>query len=86
MSTSTVVRLDILGWMFELYSDDQDYEYYSAIDSNRSDFEKVYDIWVEDDSRTDELIDSLFEKVLSDLGLKDYGDTDWFYNTWRLRD
>lgn len=86
MKTSTENRLDILGWMYELYSNNKDYTYYDVIESNRTDFDRVYDIWIDDDPTKENTINNLFDKVLSDLGLNDYGDKEWFYVAWQLRE
>lgn len=86
MKTNTETRLDILGWMYELYSNNEDYAYYDVIESNRTDFDRVYDIWIDDDPTKEKTINHLFDKVLSDLGLNDYGDSEWFYIAWKLRE
>lgn len=86
MKTSIENRLDILGWMYELYSNDKDYAYYDVIESNRTDFDRVYDIWIDNDPTKENTINNLFDKVLSDLGLNDYGDKEWFYVAWKLRE
>ncbi len=86
MKTNTETRLDILGWMYELYSNNEDYAYYDVIESNRTDFDRVYDIWIDNDPTKEKTINHLFDKVLSDLGLNDYGDDEWFYIAWKLRE
>ena len=86
VKTNLETRLDILGWMYELYNSDDDYKYFDVIDSHRDDFEAVYDMWVAGEHTNETLTNTLFDKVLSDLGLNDYGDSEWFYNVWKLRD
>ena len=43
-------------------------------------------MWVAGEHTNETLTKKLFDKVLSDLGLNDYGDSEWFYNVWKLRE